>query len=265
MSRMPSIFLSHGAPTFAVEPGRLGPLLLALGARLPRPKAVVVISPHWMTREVAISAAERPETIHDFGGFPAALYDLRYMAPGAPMLASQIVAALRDSEIPATLDARRGLDHGAWVPLMHLYPQANVPVVQVSMPVATMHDGGGARAWALGQALAPLADEGLLIVGSGSLTHNLYDVRMGDDTEEHYAREFAQWARHAVTQHDRSALLDYLRVAPHARRAHPTPDHYLPLLVAAGAADGQGNVEVLDGGIEHGVLAMDAYVFHSAH
>jgi len=218
-----------------------------------------------MTREVAVSAAERPETIHDFGGFPAALYDLRYMASGAPMLASQIVAALRDAEIPATLDARRGLDHGAWVPLMHLYPQANVPVVQVSMPVATMHDGGGARAWALGQALAPLADEGVLIVGSGSLTHNLRDFQNAfhdGGTGFGYVRAFADWFANHLAAGDVDALLDYRRRAPEAARAQPSEEHLLPLFVALGAGGPGAQARRFHSGIDDYVIAMDAYAFH---
>lgn len=179
MSTMPSLFISHGAPTFAMEPGLAGAQLRALGLALGKPKAVVVVSPHWMTPGVQITATEKPQTVHDFGGFPRALYDLQYPAPGSPELAVQIQQRLAQTGITAQLDLRRGLDHGAWVPLMHLFPEADVPVVQVSMPF----DTDEAKAFALGQALAPLAQDGVLIVSSGSLTHNLYEFRTGEVQE----------------------------------------------------------------------------------
>ncbi len=259
MARQPVLFVSHGAPTWALEPGRAGELLAAAGRRLVAPSAVVVVSPHWMTRDIAVTAAAHPDTMHDFGGFPPALYRLQYLSPGAPDLAARVAALLRTAGLPARLDEQRGLDHGAWVPLMHLLPDAAVPVLQVSLPT-----GFGARdALRLGELLAPLRDEGVLVIGSGSLTHNLYEVRFGDDeAEEAYAREFVDWARHAVCTGDHAALVDYLAVAPHARRAHPTAEHYLPLLVAAGAAGRAASVDVLDGGILYGVLSMESYLFH---
>jgi 4,5-DOPA dioxygenase extradiol len=253
----PSLFISHGAPTFAIEPGLAGAQLRALGRALGKPKAVVIVSPHWMTRGVEVGAAPRPETIHDFGGFPRALYALQYPAPGAPELASHVQQLLRSSGIAAKLEPQRGLDHGAWVPLMHLYPEADVPVVQVSLPLVT--DAAGA--FALGRALAPLAAEGVLVVGSGSLTHNLYEFRVGDAAEAPYAREFSAWIRQAVESGDVQRLQQALELAPHAERAHPTTEHFLPLLVAAGAATQATPATVLDGGIRHGVLAMESYVF----
>ena len=257
MSTQPSLFVSHGAPTFAVEPGLAGAQLRALGRALGKPKAIVIVSPHWMTRGVEITATERPETIHDFGGFPRALYALQYPAPGSPRLAARIREVLLAGGIAASLDAQRGLDHGAWVPLMHQYPDADVPVVQVSLPFDT--DAG--KAFALGRALAPLADEGVLIVGSGSLTHNLYEFRTGEVREAAYAREFSEWVRQAVQDGDTQRLLETLERAPHAQRAHPTTEHFLPLLVAAGASREPTPATVLDGGIRHGVLAMESYVF----
>ncbi|MCD0502278.1 dioxygenase [Bordetella petrii] len=259
MSVQPVIFVSHGAPTFALEPGRAGALLAALGQRLPRPDAVLIVSPHWMTRGLRVTAAVRPETIHDFGGFPAPLYALQYPAPGAPAVAARVAALLGQVGHAAELDNQRGLDHGAWVPLMHMFPAHDVPVVQLSLP-ATLDP---AQAWELGRVLAPLSAEGVLIVGSGSLTHNLYEFRQRDGADEPYVQAFADWARQAVRTHDRASLVGYLENAPQARRAHPTAEHYLPLLIAAGAAAADADVEVLDGGISHGVLSMDAYVFNA--
>lgn len=256
MRTWPSLFVSHGAPTFATEPGLAGAQLRALSRALGKPRAVVVVSPHWMTREVEITATERPQTMHDFGGFPRELYALQYSAPGSPALAAQIQQFLAAQGIQAHLDTRRGLDHGAWVPLLHLYPDADFPVLQVSMPFDTEE----AKAYALGRALAPLAQDGVLIVGSGSLTHNLYEFRAGDVAAASYAKEFATWVRQAVLDGDTKRLLQTMALAPHAARAHPTTEHFLPLLVAAGASSAPTVTTVLNGGIRHGVLAMESYL-----
>ncbi|HET8748985.1 MAG TPA: class III extradiol ring-cleavage dioxygenase [Ramlibacter sp.] len=258
MQRTPVLFLSHGAPTFALEPGRLGPQLVAAGEALPRPRAVLVVSPHWMTRGVRVATTAAPATVHDFGGFDRALYRIQYPAPGHPQLAARTVEVLRAAGWHAEADPQQGLDHGAWVPVRFLYPDADVPVFQVSLP-ATLSPQ---QAYALGQALAPLRDEGVMIVGSGSMTHNLYEFRMtGDGHEAQYAREFADWVRAAIEARDDARLVDTLALAPHAQRAHPTPEHFLPLLVAAGAAQGEREVEALEGGITYGVLSMDSYLF----
>ena len=260
MPRLPSLFISHGAPTFALEPGLAGPRLTALGRLLPRPRAVLVVSPHWMSATPRVGTSAQPETIHDFGGFDPALYQLSYPVPGHAALAGRAIELLAQAGWPAQADPQRGLDHGAWVPLRHLYPDADVPVFQVSLP--TRLDAPGA--WAFGQALAPLADEGVLIVGSGSLTHNLYEFRGTHGPDEPYVQAFSAWVRKAVEQGDRARLLRTLEEAPDARRAHPTTEHFWPLLVAAGASDaGNGPLPatVIEGGIAYGMLAMDAYAF----
>ncbi len=257
MDRLPALFVSHGSPMFAVEPGLAGPQLAALGRAWPRPRAVLVLSPHWITRGLRVATAARPETIHDFGGFPPALYRIQYPAPGAPEVAQEALALLRAAGWEAQEDAQRGLDHGAWVPVRHLYPDADVPVLQVSMP----HTLTGASAVALGRALAPLAATGVLLVGSGSITHNLADLNRWEDVAPlPYAQDFVAWARDAVTRHDGAALAAW-EAAPHAQRAHPTPEHYLPLPFAFGAGDAQAPARVIDGGMTYGALAMDAYVF----
>jgi 4,5-DOPA dioxygenase extradiol len=257
MKTLPSVFVSHGAPTFAMEPGRAGAQLRALGQALGKPKGIVIVSPHWITRGLEVTASAQPETIHDFGGFPAALYRLQYAAPGAPELAERAARLLESYGQPVSLHTSRGLDHGAWVPLLHMYPDADVPVVQVSLP-----DGSTQlQAFALGRALAPLAQEGVLVIGSGSLTHNLQEFRTGDTGEADYAREFTHWIRNAVQQGDSDRLVHALERGPHAQRAHPTTEHFLPLLVAAGAAHNLSPATVLDGGIRHGVIAMESYVF----
>lgn len=257
-SPLPVMFVSHGAPTFALEPGRTGPLLNAIGKRLPTTvKAILVVSAHWETDgEVHVSSAPRPETIHDFGGFPRALYELSYPADGHPALAERAVEALRHAGIPAQLDATRGLDHGAWVPLMHMRPAADLPVFQVSLPRQLTAAG----CVVLGRALAPLREEGVLILASGSLTHNLYEFRRHDDGKEAYVLEFSRWVQQAVETGDVASLVAYRKLAPHAARAHPSEDHFLPLLVALGATTPDEPVAFIDGGITYGVLAMDAYV-----
>ena len=257
MSRLPSLFVSHGAPTFALEPGLVGPRLTALGRTLPRPAAVLVVSPHWMTPAPRVSTAVQPETIHDFSGFATALYQLNYPVRGHAELAQRAMIRLQDAGWKARADERRGLDHGAWVPLRYLYPEADVPVFQVSLPSRL----DAQAALAFGQALAPLADEAVLIVGSGSLTHNLYEFRSGHGPDEAYVAKFAAWVREAVEQGDRARLLRTLDDAPGAMRAHPTAEHFWPLLVAVGAADTILPARVIEGGIAHGMLAMDSYVF----
>jgi 4,5-DOPA dioxygenase extradiol len=257
LQRAPVFFISHGAPTFALEPGQLGAHLRALGQQLSGVKAVLVVSPHWQTRGLQVLTTPKPETIHDFGGFPSALYQLQYPVPGQSELAADALRLLAQAGWPVTADANRGLDHGAWVPLWHLLPQANIPVFQVSMP----HRLDTAGALALGRDLAPLRDQGVLIVGSGSLTHNLYDLQPPAAPAAAYAVEFAHWIRHAVTRADVDALLDYRRLAPHAERAHPTQEHFLPLLVALGASHEAEAAQVIAGDITHGVLSMESYVW----
>jgi 4,5-DOPA dioxygenase extradiol len=258
---LPVLFISHGAPTFAIEPGRAGPQLTELGRTLPHAKAVLVVSPHWMTpREVRVTTSAQPDTIHDFGGFPRALYELQYPVAGHPALAARTAELLNEAGFPTRLDPQRGLDHGAWVPLRHLLPDAHVPVFQVSLP----HPLDPAGALALGRALAALRDEGVLIVGSGSMTHNLNEFRgHGGGDAPPYVAEFTRWVRGAVqaaTQHGNvQPLIDYRSLAPHALRAHPSDEHFLPLLVAVGAASAGEPLQVIDGGITYGALSMESY------
>lgn len=256
MSLAPVFFISHGAPTFAIEPGVLGPRLHALGQQLAGAKAVLVVSPHWQTRDVQVMTTAKPETIHDFGGFPAALYQLHYPASGQADIAAEAARLLTEAGFATSTDDQRGLDHGAWVSLMHLLPEANVPVFQVSMPRTL----STAQALRLGQALAPLRAQGVVIMASGSMTHNLYEFSPNATRPEAYVQEFAAWVRAAVQSKATDALVAYRELAPHAQRAHPSDEHFLPLLVALGAR-GDDAVRVIDEGIEHGVLSMESYVW----
>lgn len=263
-SPTPLFFISHGAPTFALEPGKLGPQLRTLGAQLEGVRAVLVVSPHWQTRGVSVSTTAAPETIYDFGGFPSALYDLQYPAAGAPQIAEQVATLLMDAGYATCLDTRRGLDHGAWVPLYHLLPKAQIPVFQVSMP----YDLNTEQALQLGRTLAPLRARGVLIVASGSMTHNLREFRQGTNQPASYVQEFSAWVRAAVLANALTPMAHYRNEAPHAARAHPTEEHFLPLLVALGAQVEGDAPQLIDGGIEHDMLSMDSFVWglrHSAH
>lgn len=257
MTKAPVFFISHSAPTFALEPGKLGGRLSVLGKKLCGVKAVLVVSPHWQTDGVKVMANESPATLHDFGGFPRPLYDLQYPAPGHLQFAVEASQLLVEAGFKASLDDGRGLDHGAWVPLLHLLPAADIPVFQVSLP----HTLDAAGALRLGRTLAPLRQRGVLLVGSGSMTHNLYEIRQSAAGEAAYAREFTSWVRETVLADAAHQLADYRRLAPHAERSHPTEEHFLPLLVAIGANGGESAVQVIEGGITYGVLSMESYVW----
>ena len=252
MSRTPVLFVSHGSPMFAVEPGTSGARLRRLGEALTGVRAVMVVSPHWQTAGVSVGTSGTPATIHDFGGFPAPLYQIRYPAPGAPASAAAAIELLQAAGIHARPDSQRGLDHGAWVPLLHLMPAAAVPVFQVSMP----HDLDAVGALRLGSALAPLRGAGVLILGSGSLTHNLMEFGR-PVSDPGYAQAFADWVRDAIERGDRDALAGYRSGAPHARRAHPTEEHFLPLLVALGASLPGEAAQWIAGDMTYQVLSMD--------
>ena len=262
MSRLPTLFISHGSPMHALDAGAAGATWRRLGAQLPRPQAILIASAHWETTRPLLTGAPRPATIHDFSGFPEPLYQIRYPAPGAPELARRAQALLAAAGLEATLDPERGLDHGAWSPLLHMYPAADIPVVQVSIQPAL----GAAHHLALGRALAPLAEEGVLVIGSGHMTHNLREWMRGEfaTAPATYVQEFRDWVDARIRARDFDALTAYRAKAPHAGRAHPTEEHFLPLFVALGAAAASAQAERLLDTIEGGVLAMDAYLFQPA-
>lgn len=256
---LPVVFVSHGSPMHALEAGAAGEAWVALGRDLPRPRAILIVSAHWETDAPALTGAAKPETIHDFYGFPEPLYRIRYPAPGAPKLAARAAALLEGAGFAAQVDSARGLDHGAWSPLLHAYPDADVPVVQLSL----QSELGTRHHLATGRALAPLAAEGVLLVGSGHMTHNLRDFfrPQRDMAPLAYAQEFQAWVTARISARDLDALADYRSLAPHAVRAHPTEEHFLPLLFALGAAAPGGASEHRYDGIEGGALAMDAWLF----
>lgn len=233
----------------------------ALGERLPRPRAILIASAHWETGRPALTGSAQPGTIHDFGGFPAPLYEIQYPAPGAPEIAERARDLLRTGGLEADIDPARGLDHGAWTPLLYAYPRADVPVLQVSVQPAL----GPRHHLALGRALAPLSGEGVLIIGSGHMTHNLRELRSVRETgagpAAPYVSEFQEWVRGCIEVRDRERLADYRGLTPHGVRAHPTEEHFLPLFVALGAASEGYRAERFIDHVEGGVLAMDAYLF----
>ena len=261
---LPSLFLPHGAPTFALRPGVAGLAMTRIAAELPRPRAIVIVSPHWDTATPTVGTGERLETIHDFFGFPTELYEIRYPATGCPEAAREVIQVLDSAGLTVDEAPAQGLDHGAWVPLRQMYPDADVPVVPLSLQSRLGVQG----AYQLGQALAPLRAQGFLVIGSGNITHNLADYRIASaqgTASFDYLRAFPNWMTEHLQQHDLAALLDYRRRAPEAARAHPTDEHLQPLYVALGAAGPQATVEHLHTGISDYVLAMDAYSFTTRH
>jgi 4,5-DOPA dioxygenase extradiol len=245
----------------ALQPGPAGEAWKALAERLPRPKAILIASAHWETQLPMLTGAEKPQTIHDFYNFPEPLYKLRYPAPGAPGVAKRAQSLLKDAGFTAAIDGCRGLDHGAWSPLLYMYPDAEIPVVQISV----QPELGPQHHVNLGRATRPLMDENVLIIGSGHLTHNLRDWSRGRGNESAapapYAREFQAWVKDKLETKDVEALVDYRARTPHGIRAHPTDEHFLPLFFALGAAAGKARPERVYDAIDSGVLAMDAYLF----
>ncbi|MBV4530558.1 dioxygenase [Pseudomonas sp. SWRI107] len=248
---LPSLFISHGSPMLALQPGASGPALAGLANALPRPKAVVLVSAHWESRDLLVMSNPQPATWHDFGGFPQALYAVQYPAPGAPALAQRVADLLG-----AKLDAQRPFDHGSWVPLSLMYPQAEIPVIQVSLP----SQAGPALQLKVGAALAALRGEGILLIGSGSITHNLgeLDWHAGPDTIEPWALAFRDWVVEKLQADDRQALLEYRQQAPFAVRSHPSDEHLLPLFFALGAGE---RFSIVHQGFTLGALGMDIYRF----
>ena len=248
-----AVFVSHGAPTLALASHPAADFLRALGAALPRPRSILLASPHWTGSGLQVKAPPRFSTWHDFGGFGPALHALRYEPPGAPEAAQQVLAALAVAGHRASLSADTRLDHGAWVPLSLMFPAADIPLVQLSVAARDT-----ALHYALGQALAPLAADGLLVLGSGSFVHNLGALAAEGTPLEPWATAFEQWMDARLLAGDWPSLLRYRSLAPHAAMAHPSEEHLLPLFVAGGAG---GAATRLHQSYSYGNLAMAAYGF----
>ena len=256
---MPVLFVSHGAPSLSLEPGDTGAAWHRLGVRLPKPSAILVISAHWETHIPSVSSAVHPETIHDFSGFPAELYKLEYPASGAPEIAKGVAHVLQQAGIPVQVDDTRGLDHGAWVPLSFLYPNADISVAQLSI----QPDKDPAWHIALGRALRPMREQGVLIIGSGSISHNLRAIFKHPQSEPapKWVTEFCDWMAAKIKAGELEALSAYRSHAPYAIQNHPTDEHLLPLFVALGAANEIESAEHINHVMTYGLLAMDAWLF----
>ena len=263
--RTPSLFLSHGAPTLPIEDSPARNFFLDLGKRFPRPSAILIASAHWVSDKVEILGGDTPlDTIYDFYGFPRALYELTYPAPGIAGLAENIAQLLEDAGFEVNVDRQRGLDHGAWVPLKLMYPDADIPVAQISV-----NPGESAEYhWRLGQALANLPQENILIIGSGTMTHNLGEIadfhnEQAAGHEAPYVTEFSRWMENAIEGGQVDKLLQYRQAAPHAKRAHPTTEHILPFYVALGAAGSDWRGELIHRSCTYGVINLDSYAFRA--
>lgn len=259
MSRLPSAFVSHGAPTLPIDPAMPTAEFATFATRFERPQSILMVSAHWNTGLPVASVSTRPETIHDFHGFPRALYEIHYRAPGAPELGARAAALLTESGIPSGV-IEHGLDHGAWVPLLLMYPDADIPVAQLSIQPRL----DPAHHFRVGRALRTLRDEGVLIVGSGQITHNLRtaDFHARPEDGDPAVLEFTDWFERRMADRDIDALLNYRTLAPHGLQMHPTDEHLLPVFTALGAADDDFSVDIQSLGTYQKTLAMTNYVFN---
>ena len=256
----PSVFVAHGSPMFGIAAGDYGETLRRFATRFPRPAAVVVVSAHWEAPgPVRVNAVKKPDLIYDFGGFPRALYELTYPASGSPWIAEVALTLLADAGIRAAREDRRGWDHGVWIPLRLLYPEADVPVVEVSLPVPRDPDA----VLRIGAALAPLRRQNVLLLGSGGIVHNLRLARLDQETGpvDDWARAFDAWVRERVGARDSSALARYPELAPDAELAVPETEHFDPLLFAAGAAREDDRIEEIATGFQYSNLSLSSYAF----
>jgi len=252
---MPALFISHGAPSIALEEDDFTRAVAAYGATLAGARAIVVVSAHWQTRGLHVNAVARPETIYDFGGFSDALYRIRYEAPGDPALAREIAALLGD----AALEETRGWDHGLWVPLRILLPDARVPIVEIAQPYPTTPE----ELMRIGRTLAPLRDRGIAIIGSGGIVHNLRAIHLANKQApvDDWANEFDDWfATHLATRNF-TALMHYRDVAPHANLAVPTPEHFEPVFVTLGATRATDSLTTIYEGFHYGNLSMRTFAY----
>jgi 4,5-DOPA dioxygenase extradiol len=254
MARIGPVFVSHGSPMLALTPTPAHQFLRGLGDSIGRPRAILCVSAHWETTVPELSGAEEPATIHDFYGFPQELYKLHYLAPGAPDVAEEALGLLAETGMDGRVDPERGLDHGAWVPLMLMYPEADIPVAQLSI----QHHRGASWHFDLGRALAPLCDDDVLVLGSGSIVHNLRGLRRDADQADDWARDFEEYAHQAIVSGDSGKLTGYRETAPGAKQSHPRDEHLLPLLVPFGAAGGKPG-RALHRSFELGNLGMGAW------
>ena len=254
---LPALFVSHGAPNIILYDSPTRQFLAGLGATVGRPRAVVAISAHWQARTATVNATLQPKTIHDFFGFEPPLYEMQYAAPGAPELAREVVRRIESTGLRAAVDDARGLDHGVWVPLKLMYPQADIPVTQISVQ---SHESAQHH-YLIGQSLRELREENVLVLASGNATHNLREMMPEGSEPPAWVTAFAGWLRAAVTAGNTGELLEYRDRAPFASKNHPTEEHFLPLFVALGAGTPGIPGRIVHSSTNYGVLAMDAFAF----
>jgi 4,5-DOPA dioxygenase extradiol len=254
---LPGLFVSHGAPDLVRTDIPARRFLRSLGSALPKPRAILVISAHWLTPQLQITGAGRLETIHDYYGWPADLYEIEYPAKGAGWLHDDLLDLLNDAGWPATTGARPGLDHGAWVPLSLMYPDGGIPVVQLSL----LRTDDPEAHFRVGRTLSALRAQGVLVMGSGGAVHNLRRLKPDGQPPETWARDFDDWLADRLLQRDLQSLFAFYGKAPHAQTAHPTLEHLMPLFVAMGAGWDDGTVHRIHGGFSYGNLGMACYAF----
>jgi len=252
----PSVFVSHGSPMTALETGPYALALAEFGKSV-APASILVVSAHWQEPGIRIASGARPHLIYDFGGFPRELYELKYPAPGSPELAAEAAKALRAAGLEATLDERRGWDHGLWVPLRLMFPEARLPVLQISLPMQWSPE----ELYRVGQAIGGFRNKGVMVLGSGGIVHNLRLLNWAskDAPAEGWAQEFQDWVLGAIERHDLASLFQYETLAPHAARAVPTPEHFAPLFPVLGAAGDYRNVVPIFAGMEYGNMSMNSF------
>jgi 4,5-DOPA dioxygenase extradiol len=248
---MPALFIGHGSPMNAVADNSFTQMLAAKGQSLLRPKAILVISAHWLTRGSAVTSAAKPPTLHDFYGFPDALYDLEYPAPGTPGGAKLVQGML--AKVSATLDDKRGFDHGAWMPLLRMYPQADIPTFQLSIEIGRPPE----YLAQIGKLLRDLRKKGILVIGSGNLVHNLGQVAAEEDAPPpEWAEEFDAKAAAFIERGDAVGLANFANWGPMSRMAHPSNDHFLPLIYVMGLRQAEEPIQFIHEGFQHGSIGM---------
>ncbi|MFV5403221.1 class III extradiol ring-cleavage dioxygenase [Acinetobacter sp. 228] len=255
LQTLPGLFISHGSPMLALNPEQVGPALHRLSLNLPRPTAIIVMSAHWESEVLEVNTSIRPETWHDFRGFPPELYELRYPAPGNPELAEQVLGLLANAGFSAHANSTRPRDHGVWMPLLHMYPEADIPVVEISLPITMSAED----IYRIGQTLASLRDQQVFLIGSGSITHNLRELSWQGNTDEvpEWASTFRNYVANKLVHSDFDAVLDW-QTLPHIKRNHPTLEHFAPLFFAMGTGN---RFSVVHSSFTMGALGMDIYRF----
>lgn len=251
---LPGLFISHGSPMLALDPEQVGPALHRLSSNLPKPQAIIVMSAHWESQALEVCTSTRPETWHDFRGFPPALYEIRYPAAGAPQLAEEILKRFAEAGLAAHANSTRPRDHGVWMPLLHMYPDADIPVIEISLPIHMNADD----IYNIGQVLSPLREQQILLIGSGSITHNLAELSWQADADVPvWASTFRNAVVNKLTHQDYDAVLDWPSL-PYVQRNHPSLEHFAPLFFAMGTGN---RFNIVHSSFSMGSLGMDIYRF----